>query len=275
MKNFLISRMGIYISVGISNIAHELSALNYREAKEALVQKNVYSQSNLYFYEDIYNIPEFKFPVSEMQLLKQYLERKDIGNTEKIIREIFSNERIEKYHTPYIRMMWMQILNMLVHICGNDVNRMENVKQIIDSFSIIEKEYKIDKLIEHFMRLFMELVGSSEIVDAKNKILMAVRYIEKHYNEDISVNQLAEQYGMSSNYFSTLFKKELNQSTVNYITNLRISKAKEYLINTDKSVVEIANIVGYEDSNYFFRVFKKKEGVSPQKYREINQDNNR
>jgi YesN/AraC family two-component response regulator len=50
---------------------------------------------------------------------------------------------------------------------------------------------------------------------------------------------------------------------------LRISKAKELLKNTDKSVVEIAELIGYNDSNYFFRVFKKNTGVTPQQYRVI------
>lgn len=74
---------------------------------------------------------------------------------------------------------------------------------------------------------------------------------------------------MTPNYFSSLFKKEIGQSTVNYITNLRISKAKELLEKTDKSVVGIAELIGYNDSNYFFRVFKKNAGVTPQQYRII------
>ena len=61
----------------------------------------------------------------------------------------------------------------------------------------------------------------------------------------------------------------MGQSTVNYVTNLRISKAKDFLKKSDKSVVEIAEIIGYEDCNYFFRVFKKNVGMTPLQYREI------
>ena len=63
---------------------------------------------------------------------------------------------------------------------------------------------------------------------------------------------------MSPNYFSSLFKKEKQQSTVNYLIELRIRKAGDYLEHTKMSVADIARTVGYEDSQYFFRVFKKR-----------------
>ncbi len=73
---------------------------------------------------------------------------------------------------------------------------------------------------------------------------------------------------MSPNYFSSVFKKELDQSAVNYITEVRMEKAREYLKDTELSVIEIAENVGYEDSQYFFRVFKKTTGVTPLQYRQ-------
>ena len=69
-------------------------------------------------------------------------------------------------------------------------------------------------------------------------------------------------------YFSSIFKKEMNQSAVNYITEYRVQKAREYLEASDWSVVEIARKVGYEDNQYFFRVFKKYTGLTPLQYRQ-------
>ena len=103
---------------------------------------------------------------------------------------------------------------------------------------------------------------------SKDKIQLATQYIKKHYNENLSINGLAELYNMSPNYFSSVFKKELNRSAVNYITEVRMEKAREYLKDTGLSVIEIAESVGYEDSQYFFRVFKKTTGVTPLQYRQ-------
>ncbi len=275
MKSFFEAKMGVNISIGVSNVAKSLDDLNCRQAQEALEQRVLYGRSNLYFYEDISSIQEFQFPVSELTILRQYLERKDIGNIEIIIGEIFSEERIVKYRTPYIRIMWMHILNLLIHITANSTHSGNVVRKIVDCFSIIEGEYKIDALKKQYISLVTESIGVKDAEDnnAKNKIKMAVHYIEKHYYEDVSVNQLAEKFDMSPNYFSTLFKKEVGQSAVNYITDQRIAKAKEFLKKSNKSVVEIAEMIGYEDCNYFFRVFKKNVGLTPQQYRAIEIEN--
>ncbi|MBQ7840452.1 MAG: response regulator [Lachnospiraceae bacterium] len=269
MKNLLENKMALYLTFGCSSVTEWVGEKNAREARAALQQRIVYGHSNLYFYDDMLVIQDMKLPMTEMNLLQQYLQRRDIGNIQVMIREIFSEEKVLKYHAPYIRMMWMRVLNLLIRNLGSSTNRMEVVDRMLHSFSLSEEIERIDELQEEYVRLVTECLGEEGGMDtnARNKIRMAVRYIEQHYNEDISVNELAERYDMSPNYFSSLFKKEMKQSTVNYITDLRISKAMEYLCKSDKSVVEIAKNVGYEDCNYFFRVFKKAVGVTPQQYR--------
>ena len=104
---------------------------------------------------------------------------------------------------------------------------------------------------------------------------MAIGYIQEHFAENLTVNVLAEHYGMSPNYFSSMFKKEMSRSAVNYFTELRIKQARELLILVCEflffCVVCVGVCVffgGYEDSQYFFRVFKKYLGMTPLQYRE-------
>lgn len=117
----------------------------------------------------------------------------------------------------------------------------------------------------------MKTDGMAE-VSARSKIQMAVRYIYKHYSENITILDLAERYEMSPNYFSSIFKQEIGISAVNFITDVRMKKAQELLAKSDNSVVDIAKKVGYEDSQYFFRVFKKNVGMTPLQYREENRN---
>lgn len=118
--------------------------------------------------------------------------------------------------------------------------------------------------------MVMECVSTESVTDAnaRSKIQMAVGYIQEHFGENLTVNDLAEHYGMSPNYFSSMFKKEMSRSAVNYITELRINQARELLYHSELSVVDISKKVGYEDSQYFFRVFKKYLGMTPLQYRE-------
>ena len=75
--------------------------------------------------------------------------------------------------------------------------------------------------------------------------------------------------GFNATYFSTLFKKETGQNFMDYLTELRISKAKELLCGEELSVQDVAEQVGYRDLKYFSRLFKKLTGVSPSDYKKL------
>ena len=97
-------------------------------------------------------------------------------------------------------------------------------------------------------------------------------YIMENYDkEELSVDTVCKKLHLSTAYFSTLFKKEVGQTCIAYITDFRLKKAVELLNTTDDKTYMIANKVGYAEQNYFSYVFKKKYGVSPSKYR-INKD---
>lgn len=152
------------------------------------------------------------------------------------------------------------------------IHNPKSMEKLLSSFSILDELHSVEEMEGYLINVVMECMQNEGAVDtnARNKIMLAIQYIQENYNENIAINELAERYGMSPNYFSSVFKKELKQSTVNYITEFRIKKAREYLVETDKSVVEIAKKVGYEDSQYFFRVFKKSTGLTPLQYRQQN-----
>ena len=95
----------------------------------------------------------------------------------------------------------------------------------------------------------------------------SAEYIEAHYNEEIKIEQLALLEGLSVSHYRMIFKKRFNTTPNEYITMKRINSACFYLRYSKRSVERIAELVGYNDSFYFSRVFKKKIGVSPSKYR--------
>jgi AraC-like DNA-binding protein len=88
-------------------------------------------------------------------------------------------------------------------------------------------------------------------------------FMAEHYHEPLSIAQLADMAGLRPKYFGDLFKKTYGQSTMDYLTGLRISRAKQYLQDSDYLLREIAHKVGYSDEFYFSRKFKKEIGVPP------------
>lgn len=95
----------------------------------------------------------------------------------------------------------------------------------------------------------------------------ALNYIKKHYNENISLTDVAEHVNVNKSYLCDVFKKEQNVTIINYMTNLRIEKAKELLVHTDMKMYEISVEVGYNDYTYFSQIFKRNTGSTLSEFR--------
>ena len=99
-------------------------------------------------------------------------------------------------------------------------------------------------------------------------IARAQDYIYEHYHEkDLSVERVCGYLGLSSAYFSTLFKRETGKTFVNFLTDYRMEQAVQMLVDEDQKTYVIAEAVGYADPNYFSYAFKKKFGMSPSRYK--------
>ena len=115
-------------------------------------------------------------------------------------------------------------------------------------------------------------VGSDMITKKQEKevsvIGKAKEYIKQKFSKDISLEEVAKHVDISSYYFSKLFKEEEEMNFIDYLTNLRIEKAKQMLMENDVSIKEVCIESGYTDPNYFSRIFKKVVGRTPTEYRE-------
>ncbi len=94
-------------------------------------------------------------------------------------------------------------------------------------------------------------------------------YLKEHLSEEISLKKLAEYFHLSPNYAGQVFKDKIGVSYQAYLTNLRMEEAKSLLLTTQKSVAEIAELVGYNDYRIFTRTFKRLEKVPPTRYRNM------
>ncbi|RIX52360.1 response regulator [Paenibacillus nanensis] len=104
---------------------------------------------------------------------------------------------------------------------------------------------------------------------SRDDIKQLLRYMEEHFASNLSLRSAARMVNMSEAYLSTVFKKETGTNFIDWLNMLRVEKAASLLIETDLPGYLISERVGYENSNYFGRIFKKMKGVSPQKYRAL------
>lgn len=102
-----------------------------------------------------------------------------------------------------------------------------------------------------------------------SRISPSLNYISQHYDEHISIKELASIEHYNENYYREWFKEQINMRPKEYIQKLRIEKAKELLVSTKYSISEIATQVGYDHSSSFCRAFKQFENTGPKEYRKF------
>ncbi len=146
----------------------------------------------------------------------------------------------------------------LVEECGD-------FKTMADVFNTIEQTTDYLKHVLSVAIRFRDKVSQKKYVqlleDAKEYIW------ENFQNEDISLNTVAASVNLSPNHFSTIFSQEMGQTFIEYLTNVRMEKAKELLRNSNMRTWEIASQVGYRDAHYFSYLFKKTQECTPREYK--------
>lgn len=110
---------------------------------------------------------------------------------------------------------------------------------------------------------------SSEKKEQMGVLRKAIIYMNQNLQEDISLEDVANEINLSPTYFSRLFSKEMNMTYVEYLSMIRIEESKKYLVDRKYSISDIAIQMGFSDQSYFSKVFKKVEGITPGKYRKM------
>ena len=160
----------------------------------------------------------------------------------------------------------VQSLGDSLNIEKEDIERelgdVQEVSQYVQELEATRKY--LENIVRRMIRLREQASGRrySEIIEK------ARDYIGQNYmSENISLNLVASSVNISPSYFSSLFSQEVGSTFVEYLTGVRMEKAKELLMCSDKRTSDIGYEVGYKDSHYFSYIFKKTQGCSPKEFR--------
>lgn len=137
-------------------------------------------------------------------------------------------------------------------------------------FDLINEAQNVDEVIHHFKNFLQkvksEIANRQENPEQEN-LKKIIDYIEAHYQETITLTELANRFHFNASYLSTYFSTHQGIGLSEYLTEVRIEKAKMHLRNSRIPISEISDLVGYDNHSYFCKVFKKVTGMSPSKYR--------
>ena len=124
-------------------------------------------------------------------------------------------------------------------------------------------------LLSRLMQASWSPADQKQPVGGRHTLSDVKAWLDQHYHEKVTLDDLAERFFINKFYLTRLFKEQYGSSIVNYVLSLRISRAKELLRFTDLSIEEIGAQCGISDGNYFSRAFRKIEGISPSEYRKL------
>ncbi len=188
---------------------------------------------------------------------------------EEFLKSIGSASEKSFLFKQYIIMnIYFNVVAFLKDIGSHDISIEEPFKGLE---AIKEMYYDNQKAKDYIFRIFSVAIERRDALRNKRyhrMIDQAKEYINEHYSdEDISLNETAAYVNFSPNHFSSLFSRETGKSFIRYLTDLRMSKARDMLKCTDMRISDISVSVGYKDPHYFSYLFKKSHNCTPMQYR--------
>ncbi|KEQ23930.1 response regulator [Paenibacillus tyrfis] len=266
---------GLTVTIGISSLCPELRELPgaYREACEAIEHVYFFGNNQVVHVEDLipFRMKRTGYPALQEQELLTLVRRGQAESAQEAAASFFRALEGEEGKPADFRFSCIQLvtaLNRLLH----DLGMTEGERgPLPEAWFELCNRAKLCELKVHIPVWFHQAaLQVKQFVQAGSKSIVseAKAFIEQNLLQPIGLSAVADYVGVSPNYFSGLFKRETGISFVEYVTDLKLAQAKDWLEDAAIPIYEIAERLGYHDRKYFREIFKKKNGITPSEYRE-------
>jgi len=260
-------------SVGIGRSYDDLKGLifSYKEALNACTTGHFLGEDITYIDNNVMLKKDIPIFISEMEdkLIKK-INNKDLDEFNflfnKIIKAIIDIRMEPEIIKTKVMELFFRILREIED--KRTVNKLSRYQEKI--LEVDTRKELVTTTTDISNRIFTILQRNFNSQDKKEEIKRALDYIEVNYKKDLALEEVARKVDLSIYYFSHLFKEEVGDSFVTYLNKLRINKAKQLLQENELNIGQICYDVGYNDPNYFTRVFKEYEDMTPSQYRKNN-----
>ena len=185
--------------------------------------------------------------------------------------ELLSYQREQGYGAHTIKNTELSILMQCSRITDVYDKSFSEVTGIRENFTEIIRE---QRFIEEYEALMRKVIGDmcgfmAESRDRSRSIIKECEeYIDKHYMDNLVLDEMADSIGTSTGYLSRRFKELTVQTIIEYTNKKRLEKAKEYLSKDDVMIYEVAEKLGFGNATYFSHFFRKATGMTPKEYKD-------
>lgn len=279
LQDIIQNCFGFTISVAISTQGEGYKQLpeKLKECKDALEHKFYLGSNCVIFYNDLGTF--FKYTdYSELNdKQKELIDNVKAGNPEASAKSLAALidciNRLGNSDKDYIKNFYFNTISLInsIRVSLTSSEKTKDEGTLASLYKMIEKCDNISDLNAILENAANQTVAKVHEYNNNNmKLLLrrAVDFLDKHYMEQITLNQVAEKLYVSNFYLSRMFKKELGINFIDYLNELRINKAKDLLTDTKYKTYEVAEAVGVPNSHYFSKLFRKYTGMTASEYRE-------
>ena len=271
--------LNISASIGVGRVIDNFLDIysSYKDAVNALYFKFYTGKGSIINISDVslkFENKELPNLYSEENELVNLIKSGNVQETKKLIQNIFMKFGLDKMYTiEYIQRICNEFIytaTRAIYELGENIDDfVNNRSKILNKINYTESIFELQEQLENIL-LAAAQYFSSKYTQKNNKVINDIKkIISKRYMEDININKIAESVYLSPNYISLIFKQETGETIIDFLTKTRMDEAKVLLKETDFKVLDISEMVGFQDASYFSKVFKKYAGIHPQKYRTL------
>ncbi|MDP4181761.1 MAG: AraC family transcriptional regulator [Bacillota bacterium] len=174
--------------------------------------------------------------------------------------------KLEKIYASYMQIIYI-IVKFINEKCYDTVEVFGENLDFYDIIAKFETQEEINEWIKDITDIVVSFLKEKRDVKVNRAILRVQEFIRNNYNNDLTLKMASDYVGLSESHLSNIFAKKTGQTFTDYLTYVRIEKAKELLETTNLKVYEVGVSVGYANVEHFSRVFKKLTGLSPNIYK--------
>jgi len=272
IKIFLKNNLGLKANIGVGGVYEDILLISrsFMEALSALDYNLLIGYENIIFFNEMVSSDKkaYWYPIEEQMRLAQCIKQGNIYIFRDIIDEIISRIREKQLPIGITRTIWFGMINTIIEILNEfDLRNFDSDVEELTQFSSLEDlKYKMEKVVYKICKYI------SDKKESHNEALKIaiIEYIHENYtNKMLSLDMVAERFGISPKYLSRFFKEQMGFNFVDYVKELRMNYAKKLLSETNCLIKDIVDKIGYSDVASFTRTFRKMEGVTPGEYRKM------
>lgn len=260
--NFGISSVGS--DPDVMHLYYEKLTLSWNRHRFYSDQVMVMGRDDGQNYNDSWLIPE-----DVVNRIVKSLVGYDEDAVYKAVSELFRKARDSHPEPDVLKTSVVGLLIHCISIVSNGKNNelSKPMREIVSEINTCHQIAGLQSEMELFIEKLLEYRDKNDIMSQHAIVQRAIEYLEAHYQEDISLADLASNLHVSASYLSKLMKSGTQKNFSEIVVDIRIQKAQELIESKQYKIYEIADLVGFRNNSYFTHVFKKRVGMTPKEYK--------